>query len=260
MSIGKIRRIHKFFDNKKSLIVPVDDSLINGPKEGLLDIDNTIRSITKAKPNGLLCFKGTLIRHHKELLDTPVILNLTASTTLSRHTQKAIISSVEESLSLGADAIAVHINTSSQYENEMLSMIGGISRECEILGMPLLVISYPRKELNSKDDNYLSLKKTELSKYTDLIQHSVRVAVDLGADIIKTHFTGTLESFEQVIKASCSVPVLIAGGEKVQEEIAVTNAEMAIKAGASGVCFGRNTYNRSNVCDFISQLKQVVLI
>jgi DhnA family fructose-bisphosphate aldolase class Ia len=258
MITGKYIRLSRIFNNGRTVIVPIDDSLISGPENGLFRIEETIQHIINGKPNGLICFKGLLKNNFKLLEGIPIILNITASTTHSYHTRKVLISNVEESLALGADAVAVHINISSRYEFEMLRILGDVSRECEILGMPLMAIIYPRTEINNEDENYYKLKKESIQEYTSLIKHSVRIACDLGADIVKTQFTGTVESFKEVVESSMGKPVIIAGGPKLSKIEALENASMAIKAGASGVCFGRNSYNRSFVTEFIVELKEIV--
>lgn len=58
--LGKKRRLARLFQDKKTVIVPVDDSLIFGPKEGLFEIDTTIEKIVKSKPNALLGFQRDL--------------------------------------------------------------------------------------------------------------------------------------------------------------------------------------------------------
>ncbi|MCF8275046.1 MAG: hypothetical protein K9I95_14570 [Flavobacteriaceae bacterium] len=258
MITGKKIRLNRIFNNGKTVIVPIDDSLISGPENGLFKIEETIQRIILGKPNGIICFKGTLKNNYHILEGTSIILNLTASTSRSTHTRKVLISSVEESIALGADAVSVHVNVSSCYESEMLKILGDISHECEILGMPLMAIIYPRTETNNADNNYYDLKKENLQEYTSLVKHSVRIACDLGADIIKTQFTGTTESFKDVIESCMGKPIIIAGGVKLSKNDALRNAEMAIAAGASGVCFGRNTYNRSNITGFIEELKKCV--
>ena len=88
MNIGKKIRLSRLFTNSRSLIVPVDDSLINGPEDGLYDIEKTIKIIIGESPNGILCFKGILKNYQDLLVKTPIILNLTGSTTRTNHTRE----------------------------------------------------------------------------------------------------------------------------------------------------------------------------
>jgi len=133
-----------------------------------------------------------------------------------------------------------------------------ISQECDKLGMPLLAIAYPRSERDGKDYNYEDLKETNVDAYADLVAHAVRVSDELGADIIKTNFTGTQESFKKVIVAANGKPVVIAGGPKIPIADSLKNVEDAINAGASGISFGRNVFNADNILTYITAVKRIV--
>jgi len=99
--------------------------------------------------------------------------------------------------------------------------------------MPLLAMMYPRgKGINQFDEKAVAL--------------AARVGAELGADIVKTNFTGSVESFRRVVEG-CPVPVVVAGGEKMNsnEEI-LKMVEMAMEAGAAGVAIGRNIFQAEN--------------
>ena len=260
MCSGKYIRMNRLFNSSKTIIVPIDDGLISGPNNGLLKIDDTLKRIVDGQPNAILCFKGILKNKYQILCDLPIILNLSASTVNSSHTRKVLISSVEESIYLGADAVAIHINISSKYEPEMLETLGKVSRECENMGMPLLVIAYPRGEDGNNDMNYEDLIFSQSTKYTQMVMHAARIAYELGADIIKTKFTGDVESFSRVIDCCKGIPVIISGGTIVKKQDIINTTVMAMQAGSSGVCYGRNTYNRTDVIGFIQELKSCVYV
>ena len=68
-----------------------------------------------------------------------------------------------------------------------------------------------------------------------------RIAYELGADAIKTDYTGDVESMRQVIR-SVGVPVLTLGGARGAAEAVEAAARDAITAGAKGLIFGRNVW------------------
>ncbi len=256
MITGKFIRLNRIFKNKKVLFVALDSSLIDGPRHGLEDMENLILQISKAKPDALLCYKGTLIRHISQILEIPIILNISASTIRGQHLRKTLIGSVEESMSMGADAVALNLNVSSMYEYEMLNTLGKISRECEILGMPLMINAYPRTE--QEDENYNSLKQLRNDDYTSFVSHCVRIASDLGADIVKTQFTGSAESFHSVVQENKHISVVAAGGVKINSEDLLANTRMLVQAGAAGVCYGRNIYSSPELDHTISNIKNIL--
>ena len=77
----------------------------------------------------------------------------------------------------------------------MLYNLGLVSEICNIYGMPILAIIYPRKEHAFEGKNYLSIKESNRSAYTKLVSHCVRIAFELGADIIKTSTLVMLKAF-----------------------------------------------------------------
>lgn len=258
--VGKRRRLERLLSPKsgKTVIVPVDDSLIFGPTEGLEQINSKLPRILEDPPDALLAFLGLFRAHSPSLSKVAWIVNLTASTSRSLHTRKVQVVTVEQAVQLGADGVAVHVNVTSRYEPEMLQTLGRASRECESFGMPLLAIMYPRSESASGDNNYDELKKTDRKKYAQLIAHSARIAVDLGADLIKTKYTGDPDSFRTVIEACRPVPIVIAGGPVLPMKTMLQIAYDVISAGGAGVSFGRNVFSRENPKPFVGALKAIV--
>lgn len=259
-SAGKAKRLSRLLDgtSKRTVIVPIDDSLIFGPYDGLADLSLKIKQMAEAKPNGILAFAGVFREFSETLSGIGAIINLTASTVRSMHTRKVLINNLQSAIALDPEAVAVHVNVTSAYESEMLNNLGLVSRECESFGVPLMAIMYPRREEGDKDDNYDDLKKKSPEAYTRLVCHCTRIAADLGADLIKTQFTGTAPSFQKVIEACWPIPVVVAGGPLTDPKSMLKNAFAAIEGGAIGVSFGRNVFNRTDSRQIITALKQLV--
>ncbi|MCU6720426.1 2-amino-3,7-dideoxy-D-threo-hept-6-ulosonate synthase [Porcipelethomonas ammoniilytica] len=261
-NIGKRRRLSRIFNSEgRCLIVPLDDNLISGSITGISNIKNKIQQIECSKPNAILAYQGTLGLVNDYSI--PLILNLTASTINATHTHKVLVSSIEKAISLGADAVAVHINISSKYESDMLKTLGKISEECDQVGIPLLAIAYPRGEYMEPngieiDQNYSRIKVSDQRSYGNLVSHCVRVAFELGADIIKTQYTGSIDTFKKVVESAVDKPVVIAGGDKIDVFQLFIMVEDAMKAGASGVSIGRNVFNREDSDKIICCLKKLI--
>ncbi len=261
-NLGKRKRLYRILgETGKCLIVPLDDNLISGVKTEIDDLGKKLDQILSARPNAILSYQGTL----KSIGDysMPTILNLTSSTINSCHTNKVLTSSVKNAIKLGADAIAVHVNLSSKYESSMLEILGRISEESDRYGIPLMAIIYPRGEIISTDgkiidQNYTETKEKNLNEYADLVSHCVKVAFELGADIIKTQYTGTSSSFKKVVQSASGKPVLIAGGGKIEVANLFKMVEGAMIAGASGVSIGRNVFGRIDSDKIILGLKKMI--
>lgn len=256
---GKIRRLSRIFNSDgRTIIVPVDDSLIFGPFDGLHDMKNKIRNIIDGRPDAILAHQGVFL-NDMEMNSTGRIINISASTVNSKHTRKVIVSSVEQSLRMDADCIAVHINVTSKYEAQMLSDLGNIIAEAERYGMPVLSIVYPRKEKqNGEDDNYDDLKENHIVDYTKLLCHCVRMAKDMGASIIKTQYSGDEESFAKVVEAAFPIPIVIAGGKYQKAQNMLTITEEAIRCGCKGISFGRNVFSRTDSKKMLHAIHDIV--
>lgn len=141
----------------------------------------------------------------------------------------------------------------------MLQTLGYVSEECNKWGMPLLAIMYPRGETAyGEDDNHLDLKKNKPEEYAKLVRHAARVGVELGADIVKTQYTGSTKTFKTVVDGCKPVPVIIAGGPQVSDEKILGNIYGAIQAGGAGICMGRNSFHRENTAAFVKAVREIV--
>jgi fructose-bisphosphate aldolase/2-amino-3,7-dideoxy-D-threo-hept-6-ulosonate synthase len=242
---GKQVRVGRLFrpETSRCVVATLDDALIGGPRGQLEDVPRFLRAIEDGGVDAVLAFPGLFKNFGSALRSVGRILNVTASTVRSAHTRKVLVSRVEHALILGCDAVAVHINIGSRYESEMLQLCGTVAGACEGWGVPLLVISYPRGEQpDGADDNYGQVGSDDRERYTDLVVHAARLAVELGADIVKTQYTGDQLSFARVVAACRPVPVVIAGGPVREWKDAVARAKDAVRAGAAGASYGRNLF------------------
>lgn len=260
LDLGKSRRMKRLFNQRsgKILLVPLDDSLLAGPELGLRNICNTYNEAVDSGADSILGFPG-LFKYCKQLdPDIGMIINVTASTTRSTHTRKVIIQTVEQAIRIGADCIAAHVNIGSKYESEMLVNLGYLTEESQKYGIPLLGIIYPRTEGEHGDYNYEDVKKNEPKKYAEYVRHCVRIGAEIGVDMIKTTYTGNSETFSSVIESSMGIPIIIAGGPLESGETALLMAENCMKAGGSGISYGRNVFQRNEPGKIVKALAAIV--
>ncbi len=92
----------------------------------------------------------------------------------------------------------------------------------------------------------------------EYVKLAARIGAELGADIVKTNYTGSPDTFKEVVKG-CNVPVVIAGGPKMDTEHDLLQMVYdAIHAGATGVAIGRNIFQAKNSTLLVSKLCTVV--
>ncbi|HZD43899.1 MAG TPA: 2-amino-3,7-dideoxy-D-threo-hept-6-ulosonate synthase, partial [Methanomicrobiales archaeon] len=246
--IGKEIRLERIMDRNtgRTVIIPMDHGFTLGQIDGLLDMTETISQVSEGGANAIVLHKGIVKRgHRKRGRDIGLIVHLSGSTSMNPDpNDKVLVCTVEEAIALGADAVSIHVNLGAPNESRMLEDAAQIVHDCNRWGIPLLIMIYPRgKGIDPSDPR--------------AIGHCVRVAEELGADLIKTNYSGDPESFSRIVKA-CSVPVLVAGGEKVSDLESLQMIQEAIRAGAAGVCMGRNAFQRENTREFVSAICRVV--
>ena len=130
-------------------------------------------------------------------------------------------------------------------EGESLETLSEIALSCREWNVPLLAEMLPAPEIQNKYD-------------LEYIRVAARVGAELGADMIKTYYTGSIETFRKVVEG-CPVPIVIAGGPRMDNERKVLEmVEGAIKAGAVGVAFGRNIWQHKNPSGMIRAIGRIV--
>ncbi len=247
--IGKKVRMERILDRSSgnTVIVPMDHGLSMGPIDGIVDMPATINAVAEGGANAVVIHKGIVPFGHRGYgRDVGLIVHLSGSTSLSPDpNEKVLVCTVEEAIKLGADAVSVHINVGSKTEAEQLAKLGEVSKACKEWGMPLLAMMYPRGDgINQFDEKAVAL--------------AARAGAELGADIVKTNFTGSVESFKRVT-AGCPVPVVVAGGPKMKsEEDILKMVEMAIEGGARGVAIGRNVFQAENPTKMTKAIAMIV--
>jgi putative autoinducer-2 (AI-2) aldolase len=81
-----------------------------------------------------------------------------------------------------------------------------------------------------------------------------RMAAEIGCHMVKTYYC---EDFAKLVK-STPVPVVIAGGKKIDEPDALKLASNAVRDGAAGVDMGRNIFQSENPVAMIKAVRAIV--
>ena len=238
MLLGKKIRLERIINRKtgKSVIVPMDHGVTLGPIHGLVNMREMVNEIARGGANAVLGHMGLpLYGHRRYGKDLGLILHLSGSTVWSPDPNtKVLVNSVEMALKMGADAVSIHVNIGAEDETEMLRDLGMVSVAAMEWGLPLLAMMYTR------GDKF----KSEFS--VEGVKHAARIAAELGADIVKVNYTGSISSFRQVVEG-CPIPVVIAGGERADDEKGIfTIVRESLEAGGAGVSVGRNVFQHDN--------------
>ncbi|MCM0756886.1 2-amino-3,7-dideoxy-D-threo-hept-6-ulosonate synthase [Desulfovibrio aminophilus] len=250
MHLGKSIRLERIFDREtqRTIVVPMDHGVTVGPIKGLVDMRSAVSSVADGGANAVLMHKG-LVRcgHRNRGRDIGLIVHISASTTLSPFPNaKALCASVEDAIRLGADGVSVHVNLGDETEPTMLHDLGTIASRANEWGMPLLAMVYARgPKITDEFD-------------PEVVAHCARVGMELGADVVKVPYTGDPETFARVV-ASCCIPVVIAGGPKLNSTRAFLEmVRDSVAAGGAGLSVGRNVFQHKDPGALTRALRGVV--
>lgn len=248
--IGKRIRLDRIMNRNtgKTVIIPMDHGITVGPIRGLEDMKAIVNKVAEGGANAVLLHKGIIRAGYRGYgKDIGLIMHISASTALGPDPHaKVQVADVVEAIKLGADAVSIHVNVGSKTEPEQLKLLGKVAKVCEEWGMPLLAMMYPRGE------------KIKNEYDVEVVKHAARIGAELGADIVKTNYTGSEETFREVVKG-CPVPVVIAGGPKTNTDEEFCNMVYgAIRAGAAGVAAGRNVFQHEDPTKMVRVLCGIV--
>ncbi len=248
--VGKQIRLERIMnrDTGRTVIVPMDHGVTAGPIDGLIDMKTTVNAVAAGGANAIVIHKGLVgSGHRRRGKDVGLIIHLSGSTSLSPYPNaKTLVCTVVEAIKLGADAISIHVNIGNGSEREMMADLGLVAREARDWGMPLLAMMYPRGE--QIRDEY----------DPQVIKHVARLGAELGADIVKVSYTGSVESFRKVV-GGCPVPVVIAGGPKMSSDREILEmVQGSIEAGGAGVSIGRNVFQHRDPSRMVGAISLLV--
>jgi fructose-bisphosphate aldolase/2-amino-3,7-dideoxy-D-threo-hept-6-ulosonate synthase len=148
--------------------------------------------------------------------------------------QEVATATVERCLALGADAVVALLPFAPENEPAVIRLTAELGEACERWGMPLIAeAEYPNSYYGDED-----FASTWGVPY---LRRSARLCAELGADVIKSNWTGSPETFREIVEC-VPVPVVVAGGSRESDLDLLTKVADARAAGAAGCSVGRNIF------------------
>lgn len=226
----------------------MDHGFSLGTIKGLENMAQMVDKVAKGGANAVLMHSGMVGAGHREYgRDIGLIIHLSGATDLALDpNRKVIVCSVERAVKMGADACSIHVNIGADDEPEMLQDASQIVEACRNWGLPLIAMIYPRGQ-KIQDEND-----------PKVVNIATRVGAEIGADIVKTNYTGDIDSFKEIVDG-VPIPVIIAGGPKVDTTKDLLQMVYdSIQAGGSGVAFGRNVFQYESPTKLVSALTKII--
>ena len=228
-------------ENGRCVMLAVDHGYFLGPTEKLEVPQKTIQPLLPYV-DSIMLTRGVLRTSVSPTYHVPIVLRVSGGTSIIGEdlSKETIVTSMEDAIRLNVSCLALSIFIGSKYEHQTLSNLAALVDQGERYGIPILAVTAVGKEM-VRDARYLGL--------------ACRIAGELGAHVVKTYYC---EKFEKVIEG-CPVPVIIAGGKKLEKEIDVLELTFnAIREGASGVDMGRNIWQSASPIAMIKAVKSIV--
>jgi len=242
MNWGMKNRLSRIIKPKtgKTVMLAVDHGYFQGPTTGLRDLRKTVEPLLPYA-DSLMITRGALRNWIKPETDIPIVLRVSGGQSVLKELSNEVITvAIDDAIRINASAITCSIYVGSEYEKESLANLSRIVNEGEKYGIPVLAVTAVGKDM-ARDARYLGLAS--------------RMAVELGAHMIKTY---NCDKFEEVIEACKGVPVVMAGGKKIDEKDALAMAKNVVDKGAIGVDMGRNIFQSDNPVGMIKAVRVVV--
>ncbi len=243
------------------LVLPIDQGLEHGPVDFFsnpdsLDPKYQYDLARDGKFSAIALHIGLAEKYfHEYAGDVPLILKLNGKTAVPSDAQafSGLTGSVEDAVRLGADAVGYTVYVGSPAQDRDFEQFREVRSAADRLGMPVIVWAYPRGEAIAKKGGKESLYA---------IDYAARVALELGADVVKVNFPVPSEkdaespppynslkltaaqAFRKVVESAGRCLVLVSGGERIGDPELLAKVRASMDDGATGIIFGRNMWQR----------------
>jgi len=280
LSTGKKARLHRILyqfglRNGTALFLPYDQGLEHGPRDFFANPDASdpayiARLAIEGGFNGIAIQIGLAEKFYWDYAgEVPLILKLNGKTDIPPDAEalSPLQATVDDAVRLGADAVGYTLYVGTPAAEADFAQYRRVRDDAQRLGMPLIVWAYPRgaaiEAKGGKDSFYA-------------VDYAARTASELGADVVKVNFphpekrTGVplaydtgfspQQAIDAVVRSANRTLLLVSGGEQAGDEAMLEKAQRSMEAGATGLIFGRNVWQRKHdeSLAFVARLREIL--
>jgi class I fructose-bisphosphate aldolase len=280
LGTGKKARLHRILHqyglrNGTAIFLPYDQGLEHGPRDffanpAASDPKYITRLAVEGGFNGIAVQIGLAEKFYWDYAgEVPLILKLNGKTDIPPDTEalSPVHASVEEAVRLGADAVGYTMYVGTPAQERDFAQYRQVRADAQRLGMPLIVWAYPRGAA-------IDAKGGKDSFYA--VDYAARTASELGADVVKVNFPHPerrtavkaeydreftpQQAIDAVVSSANRTLVLVSGGEKAGDDAMIEKARESMEAGATGLIFGRNVWQREHdeSLRFVGRLREIL--
>ncbi len=266
LSTGKQARLSRILfqhglRNGTALFLPYDQGLEHGPRDFFANPEASdpryvIKLALEGGFNGIVVQIGLAEKFYWEYAgELPLVLKLNGKTEIPSDAAalSPLNATVEEAVRLGADAVGYTLYVGTPAQEQDFEQYRKVRADAARFGMPLIVWAYPR-------GSAIEAKGGKDSFYA--VDYAARTASELGADVVKLNFPhpektadvpasytaeySSRQAIDAVVRSANRSLVLISGGSKAGDEAMLQKAQLSMEAGATGLIFGRNVWQREH--------------
>jgi len=246
---GKTIRMNRILNKSdgRSVVVAIDHGGIAGPVKGIENPAEVVHDCVAAGADAILATRG-LIRASLGEWDrgTSIILRLTGGfTVLGGGFEEELICEPSTAMAYGAAGVAMTVKFGHRREGGFTKQASLAVGECELLGLPVMIEAMAKMEGKKSND-------------PENIRLAARAAQEIGADIVKTYYTGDPDSFHRVVEG-CPAPIVILGGEKNDSlKSLFEDVYWSLQAGGAGIAIGRNIWAQGRTRAMVEAMNGLV--
>lgn len=243
------RMNHIIQPDGKTFIMAMDHGANFNVLPAMKNPESLIRDIASAGADAFLATVGMADKFADSFQGKGIILRIDGGVSFMGDHSKPmqIVATAEDALRLGADSVITMGFPGSVFENEVLSNLSRVCLDCHKWGIPVTAEALPR-----------GFEKADDSRTPDNITFACRQSVELGADIVKTNYTGDQDSFHKLVESVYAPVVILGGAKKVPEEQLLQEIKDALDAGAAGIAMGRNIWGHENPARYASAISKLI--
>lgn len=241
LEYGMKRRLSRVFqEDGRTVMLAFDHGYFQGPTRGLERLDLKIAPLA-SYADALMGTRGAFRTSFPANGRQSLVVRASGGPSILKDlSNEKIAMSMSDAIRIDASAVAIQVfiggDNETQSVNNMTSMVdAGLD-----VGIPVLGVTAVGRDL-VRDSRYLGL--------------ATRIIAELGAQMVKTYYCE--EDFEDVV-SGCPVPIIVAGGKKLEAKDALDMAYRSVQAGAAGLDMGRNIFQRVDPAAMIQAVSAIV--
>ena len=264
MRLSSKARMNRMFTNGGCLDVALDHGVCNEPSflRGLENMENVVSTLINAKPDAIQMAYGQadLLQSRPEKDKPALVMRIDMGNPYNDQRHRVMWSELQNhdepiigALEMDAACVVVNLFMLPDEPDLFRQCVKNISRvraACHTYGMPLMIeplVMLP----NDVRGGY------QVDGDAEKIITLVRLASEMGADIIKADPTANPEDFHRVVETA-RVPVLVRGGGKEDLKTVLQKSAQLMGQGAKGMVYGRNIYQHDNPKAVVNALMAMI--